>query len=89
MDYDFWTADGSESQLRAESWSSENCTDHDYYAKTRDLEVMFQAGGKFYSWNMIEGGHWKVNASQDLNTVIELLTTKEDRGLKFKEIHKW
>ena len=54
-----------------------------------DYEVMFQAGGKFYFWNLIDGGLWEVNASQDLNTVIELMVTKGDRGLELKEICKW
>lgn len=41
-----------------------------------NYEVMFRAGGKFYFWNMIDCGLWEVNASQDLNTVIEIMSQR-------------
>lgn len=90
MDYGFWAADDSEGQLRARKAGLQRAVPIMITTpENGDYETMFQAGGKFYFWNMIEGGLWEVNASQDLKTVIELLVTKGDRGLKLKEIRKW
>lgn len=90
MEYEFWATDDSEGQQRARQAGLQRVVP--IMITTREsgnYEVMFQAGGKFYFWNMIDCGLWEVNVSQDLNTVIEVMVTEGDRGLKLKEIRKW
>ena len=90
LDYEFWATDDSEGQQRARQADIQRAVPNMIATReSGNYEVMFRAGGKFYSWDMIDGGLWEVNASQDLNTAIETMVTKGDRGLKLKEIRKW
>ena len=90
MDYELWATDDSEGQQRARQADIQRAVPNMIATReSGNYEVMFRAGGKFYSWDMIDGGLWEVNASQDLNTAIETMVTKGDRGLKLKEIRKW
>lgn len=90
MDYEFWATDDSEGHQRARQAGLQSAVP--IMITTREsgnYEVRFRAGGKFYFWNMIDCGLWEVNASQDLNTVIQIMVTKGDRGLESKEIRNW
>lgn len=90
LDYGFWAADNGEGQLRPRKAGFRRAVPIMITTpESRGHETIFQADWKFYFWNVIEGGFQKVNASQDLKTVIELLVTKGDRGLKLKEIRQW
>lgn len=87
LDYDFWAADDGEGQLRSRKAGLQRAVPIMITTpESGGYTTMFQAGGKFYFWNMVDCGLWEANASQDLETVIEIMVTKGDRGLKLKEI---
>ena len=88
LDYDFW--DDSESQLRARQAGLQRAVPIMITTpESGGYTTMFQAGRKIYFWNMVNCGLWEVNVSQDLETVIEIMVTKGDQGLKLKEISEW
>lgn len=90
LDYGFWAADDSEGQLRARQAGLQRAVAIMITTpESGGYMTMFQSGGKFYFWNMVDCGLWEVNASQDLETVIQIMVTKGGRGLKLKEISEW
>jgi hypothetical protein len=46
---------------------------------------MFQSGSKFYTWNQMHGGVWKVTVSQDLNKILAIMYKPDTKGLKLKQ----
>jgi hypothetical protein len=48
--------------------------------------VIFKSGVKFYIFNLIETTVWEITSSQNLNTIIEIMTEKGMRFLRMNQI---
>jgi hypothetical protein len=89
LDYDDWTSDdgGSPSQILAKRFGL--AASRPIMVRTPQMGsdwVIFKSGVKFYIFNLIETTVWEITTSQDLKTIINIMTEKGTRFLGVKQI---
>ncbi|GAB1196615.1 hypothetical protein APSETT444_005888 [Aspergillus pseudonomiae] len=49
-------------------------------------QCIFQSGGRFYIWNMLDDTVWQITKPTRLLDILRAMTTEEQRAVKLKEI---